>query len=158
MLLSALKHSTLKGMKSKASLKSIPPLVLVLLLVATSIAAAFVVQTVTSSSTVAESISTSQSNFSASIFPGQSTTFTVDVTNAAAVVYGMTYTFTPTGPAGTTFTATLSVEGGAPAAYTSGTKVTILATHTLVITATSALDGATGAISVSVAVDRGTPA
>jgi len=115
--------------------------------------AAFVVTTVATTTTVTEPISVSEeTELPATIYPGQSATYKVDITNASgAPTYSMTYTIAVSGPTGTTWSATL--EG---ASYTSGTGVSLVAgdTHDLNIMVTLASDAAPGTVDADVIIDR----
>jgi len=124
-----------------------------ILLASVGMVAAYVVATVTTTTTVTEPISVSEeTELPATIYPGESATYKVDITNASgAPTYSMTYTITVSGPTGTSWSAT--VEG---AAYTSGTAVSLAGgvTHDLDITVSLASDAAPGTVDASVVVDR----
>ncbi|WP_158289661.1 S-layer homology domain-containing protein [Paenibacillus flagellatus] len=93
-------------------------------------------------------------------------TFAVDAEAPATpsvtgVTYGLTYasaTPTWTDEPGTTSTATLSKDGGAPAAYTSGTTIDADGSYVLVVTATKTLNGLTATTTIPFTIDTVPPA
>ena len=143
----------MKEFLKRRILRVFPVWSLLLMLATASVAAAYVVSTVATTTTVTEPISVSeQAELPSTIYPGQSVIYQVDIANVSgAPTYSMTYTITVTGPTGTSWSATL--EG---TAYTSGTSVSLAAgvTHDLDITVTLASDAASGMVSASVSVDR----
>ena len=131
---------------------SVPVLVWIALASVVTVAA-YVVGTVTTTTTVTEPITvTEESELPGTIYPGQSATYKVDIANVSgAPTYSMTYTITVSGPTGTSWSATL--EG---AAYTSGTAMSLAGgvTHDLDITVVLASDATSGTVDASVEVDR----